>query len=372
MRLINLTPEIYKFANFSDFAKEFNIGKGDFILTNKYLYEPFMEKLNLEADFVFRQNYGKGEPSDEMIDAIAADMKNKEIKRIIAVGGGSIIDICKLLILKGTEKSIDLFEKKVPIVKEKELIVVPTTCGTGSEVTNVAIAEIKSKHTKMGLAVDEMYPDYAVLIPELVKVLPYKFFVTSSIDALIHAVEAYVSPKANNFTRLFSVQAIKLIVNGYKAVIKNGEDYRNEIIEDFILGSNYAGIAFGNAGVGAVHALSYPLGGVYHVPHGEANYQFFIEVFNTYNRLNPNGKIKDLNDILCSILETKDASKVYEKLSEILDKLLTRKPLRDYGMKEEEISKFTDSVIEGQQRLLANNYVFLSQEEIKSIYKKLF
>lgn len=372
MKLISLSPQIYKFDNFLDFAKEFNIGKGDFILTEKYLYEPFMEKLNLDADFAFGQDYGKGEPSDEMIDRIAADMKNKEVKRVIAVGGGSIIDICKLLALRGTEKSVDLFEKKVPIVKEKELVVVPTTCGTGSEVTNVAIAEIKSKHTKMGLAVPEIYPDYAVLIPELVKGLPYKFFVTSSIDALIHAVEAYVSPKANDFTRLFSVQAIKLIINGYKAIIKNGEEYRNEIIEDFILASNYAGIAFGNAGVGAVHALSYPLGGVYHVPHGEANYQFFIEVFNTYNRLNPNGKIKDLNAILCNILETKDISKIYEKLAEILDKLLARKPLKEYGMKEEEIDVFTDSVIEGQQRLLVNNYAFLSRQEIKKIYEMLF
>lgn len=372
MKLISLTPQICKFDNFCDFAKEFNIGKGDFILTNKYLYEPFMKKLNLEADFVFRQDYGKGEPSDEMIDRIVSDMKGKEIKRIIAIGGGSIIDICKLLALKNTNKSIDLFDKEAPIVKEKELIVIPTTCGTGSEVTNVAIAEIKERHTKMGLAVDEMYPDYAVLIPELVKILPYKFFVTSSIDALIHAVESYVSPNANDFTRLFSVQAIKLIINGYKDVIRNGEDYRNEIIEDFILASNYAGIAFGNAGVGAVHALSYPLGGVYHVPHGEANYQFFIEVFNTYNRINPNGEISDLNEILSSILEIKDTSKVYEKLSEILDKLLVKKSLKEYGMKEKEIGQFTDSVIQGQQRLLANNYVFLSRQEIEKIYAKLF
>ncbi|AAK79541.1 4-hydroxybutyrate dehydrogenase [Clostridium acetobutylicum] len=371
MKLLSLVPEIYEFNDFSKFAEEFKLGKGDFVLTDESLYKSSIENLNLKSKFVFRKSYGIGEPSDDMIDAIVSDMEKEDINRIIGIGGGTILDICKLLALKPTKKSIDLFEKKVPIVKEKELILIPTTCGTGSEVTNVSIAEIKSKHTKMGLACDELYADYAVFIPEFVKTLPFKFFVTSSIDALIHAVESYVSPKANHFTKMFSVEAIKLIINGYKEVIKNGEEYKNNIINDFIIGSNYAGIAFGNAGVGAVHALSYPLGGVYHIPHGEANYQFFIEVFSTYNGLKPDGSIKALNKILQDALEC-DSTSVYDSLSNLLDKLLSRKPLKDYGMNEEEIDKFTDSVIEGQQRLLLNNYVPLSRDEIKGIYKRLF
>lgn len=372
MKLFSVVPKVYKFNKFGEFAEEFKIGKGDFVLTNKYLYEPFMKELNLDAEIVFRESYGKGEPSDEMINSIINDMKGKNFKRIIAIGGGSIIDICKLLTIKDVDNSVDLFEKKMPIIKDKELIAIPTTCGTGSEVTNVSIAEIKSKHTKMGLAVDELYPDYAVFIPQLVKGLPYKFFVTSSVDALIHAVESYVSPKANSFTQLFSVQAINLILKGYMDIIEKGQDYRLDIIEDFLIGSNYAGIAFGNAGVGAVHALSYPLGGGYHVPHGEANYQFFTEVFKTYNRLDPDGKIKEVNKILADILGTKDVSSVYDDLSGVLDKLLARKPLKEYGMKEEEIDGFTDSVIAGQQRLLANNYVPLSREEIRGIYERLY
>ncbi|URZ16487.1 4-hydroxybutyrate dehydrogenase [Clostridium felsineum] len=370
MKLVSLVPEIHKFNDFSGFAEEFKVGVGDFILTDESLYKRSIEKLNLKAKFVFRKDYGLGEPSDEMIDAIVSDMDKEGIKRIIGIGGGTILDICKLLALK-RERSLDLFEKKVPIVKEKELILIPTTCGTGSEVTNVSIAEIKSKGTKMGLAVPELYADYAVFIPEFVKTLPFKFFVTSSIDALIHAVESYVSPKANYFTQLFSIEAIKLIINGYKEIIKNGEEYRSEIIDDFIVGSNYAGIAFGNAGVGAVHALSYPLGGVYHVPHGEANYQFFTEVFNVYNKIKPEGIIEDLNKILKDVLKCSSNS-VYDELNNILDNLLSRRPLKEYGMKKEEIEKFTDSVIEGQKRLLVNNYVSLSRDDIKGIYERLY
>lgn len=371
MKLLQVKSQIHKFDNCKDFVEFFNIGEGDFILTNEFIYAPAMGALNLKAEVSFQEKYGMGEPSDEMINAIMKDMEGKSYKRIIAIGGGTVIDIAKLLVIKDAKNTLDLFEKRIPFIKDKELIIVPTTCGTGSEVTNISIAEIKEKQTKMGLAVDELYADYAVLIPELVKGLPYKFFVTSSIDALIHGIESYVSPKSNTFTELFSVKGIELILKGYMEILEKGEEYRTEIIEDFVVGSNYTGVAFANTGVGAVHALSYPLGGKYHVPHGEANYQMFIEVFKTYYKKNPEGKIKEINKVLAEILGC-DMENVYESLSSILDKLLARKPLREYGMKSEEIEIFADNVIAGQQRLLANNYVPLSREEIIAIYKNLY
>lgn len=372
MRQLYLKPQIHKFDNFTEFAKEFNLGKGDLVITNEFIYEPYMRSANLECDYIFQEKYGFGEPSDEMIDKIISEVCKKTYKRIIAVGGGSVIDIGKLLVLKEAHKTIDIFEKRIPLVKERELIIVPTTCGTGSEVTNLSIAEIKEKQTKMGLGIDELYADYTVLIPELVKSLPYKFFVASSIDALIHSVESFVSPKSNCYTELYCLRAINMIMNGYLKIIEKGQDYRLEIIEDFLIASNYAGIAFGNTGVGAVHALSYPLGAGYHVPHGEANYQFFTEVFKTYNELNPSGKIKEINKILADILGVDSDSDVYGALEEILNKLLNKKKLREYGMKEEEIVTFTDSVIEKQQRLLLNNYVPLSREHILNIFKNLY
>lgn len=371
MKLLKIKPEIQKFDTFKEFAEEFKITKGDFVLTNEFLYEPFMKDLNTGADFLFQEKFGMGEPSDEMINNILKELKGKNYKRIIAVGGGSIIDISKLLVLQEVDDCVEYFERKVPLTKERELIIVPTTCGTGSEVTNITISEIKSKKTKMGLAADELLADYAVLIPELVKGLPYKFFLTSSIDALIHATESYVSPKSNCFTELFSVKAIELILKGYMEIIQKGENYRFDILEDFVVGSNYAGIAFGNTGVGAVHALSYPLGGTYHVPHGEANYQFFVEVFKYYNKLNPTGKIAKLNKIIADIIDAKE-SEVYDALGTLLSNLLNLKQLKEYGMKPEEIDGFTDSVIATQQRLLTNNYVPLSREDIYTIYKALY
>ncbi|HHY90172.1 MAG TPA: 4-hydroxybutyrate dehydrogenase [Clostridiales bacterium] len=372
MKNFALKPQIHSFKYFKEFAEEFKIGEGDLVITHEFIYEPFMKELNLKADFIFQEKYGVGEPSDEMIDKIFADFPKKEIKRIIAVGGGTVIDISKLFVIKGATNTLDLFERKIPFVRDKELIIVPTTCGTGSEVTNISIAEIKSKGTKMGLATDELLADYAVLIPELIKGLPYKFFVASSIDALIHAVESYVSPKSNVFTEIFAVKAIEMIMNGYMAILEKGEEYRFELLEDFAIASNFAGIAFGNTGVGAVHAMSYPLGGTYHVPHGEANYQFFTEVFKTYNKKNPDGKIKEINQILAKILKIDADADVYGELEKVLNKLLVKKPLREFGMKEEEIELFTDSVIATQQRLLVNNYVPLTREDMLAIYRALY
>lgn len=284
MEALRVVPKIFYFDTFKEFNEEFKIGKNDLVITNEFIYEPYMKPLGIDTNLIFQEKFGTGEPSDEMIDFMTKEMKKYNFDRIIAFGGGTIVDICKILALDVSEKSIDLFEGEVSPKKVKELVVVPTTCGTGSEVTNVAIAELKSKHTKKGLAVEETYADYAVLIPEIVKGLPYKFFVTSSVDALIHAIESYLSPKASPFTEMYSLQAIKMIMDGYKKIVDKGEEERFNHLRDFVLASNYAGIAFGNAGCAAVHALSYSIGGAFHVAHGEANYQFFTEVFKMYSR----------------------------------------------------------------------------------------
>jgi 4-hydroxybutyrate dehydrogenase len=372
MKNFQLTPKIFTFGHFEEFAEEFNIGEGDLILTQEFIYDRFMKELNLKADFIFQERYGAGEPSDEMVNSIMRDLPEKEIRRIIAVGGGTVIDISKLLVFEGVTDVLDLFDRKVPFCRNRGLIIVPTTCGTGSEVTNISILELKSRKTKMGLAADELLPDSAVLIPELMRGLPFKFFVSSSIDALIHAVESYVSPKSNPYTELFAEKAIEMILKNYLKIAEKGEDYRQNLLMDFAIASNYAGIAFGNTGVGAVHAMSYPLGGVYHIPHGEANYQMFTEVFKAYNRKNPDGRIKGVNTILKHILNLSGDQDVYDKLDKVLNKLLVKKPLREFGMKKEEIESFAENVIQSQQRLLANNYVTLSKEEIMEIYKKLY
>ena len=192
MKALMIKPTIYKYGTCRAFAEEFQLGEGDLVITNEYIYKPAFGNLDLKCDVIYQEKYGMGEPSDEMAEAIYKDIKGNP-KRIIAIGGGTVIDISKIFALKNVSPILDLYDGKIE--KDKELILVPTTCGTGSEVTNIAILALNSRGTKKGLAVDEMYGDAAVLIPELLHGLPFKVFATSSIDALIHAIESTLSPK---------------------------------------------------------------------------------------------------------------------------------------------------------------------------------
>lgn len=371
MQQIRIPTTIHRSSSFISFMDTFKINDKDLIITHEFLYDAFMKNLNLSCPVLFQEKYGMGEPSDEMMNAILKDMKKFSIRRIIAIGGGTVLDIAKVLVLKNLNDVKDAFERTIPLEKGLELIAIPTTCGTGSEVTNITIAEIKAKQTKMGLADDTLFPDHAVLIPELLKGLPYSFYLYSSVDALIHATEAYVSPKANAYTKLFSEKAIEMILSIYMQLAEKGEKFRFECLEEMLIASNYAGIAFGNAGVGAVHAMSYPVGGKYHVPHGEVNYQFFTEVFKVYQEKAPQDGIEALNAIIAKQLNV-TPDKTYRALDQLLSQLIEKKPLRQYGMAEKEISDFAQSVLETQQRLLANTYVPLSESDLQAIYQKLF
>jgi 4-hydroxybutyrate dehydrogenase len=171
---------------------------------------------------------------------------------------------------------------------------------------------------------------------------------------------------------MYSKRAIKMIMRGYKAIDGKDEDAFKNHLKDFVLASNYAGIAFGNAGCAAVHALSYSIGGAFHVPHGEANYQFFTEVMKKYIAKAPDGKIKKLTKLLAKSMGTEDGVGVYDELDALLGNLLPKKPLKEYGMEEEQIDSFTKSTVDNQQRLLGNNYVFLTNEEIREIFAALY
>lgn len=371
MKQLMLNTTIYKYNDCKTFCREFRIGKDDLIITNKSIYNNYLKNNVNKAAVLFRENYGSGEPSDKMVEAMYENIKRISYERVIAIGGGATLDVGKLFALKNVLPVIDLYNHNLEIIREKELVLVPTTCGTGSEVANILILELKEKNTKLGLVTDELYADSAVLIPQLLEYLPVDVFITSSIDAFIHSIESYLSPKATSYTKIFSLKAMEIILNGYKKIAKEGIETRNEMLEDFLLASNYSGIAFSNAGCGAVHAMSYPLGATYHVPHGEANYVMFTEIFKTYQRINPDGEIKELNKFLANLLDCTDHS-VYDEIEVLLGNLINKKHLSEYGVNEEELEGFTDNVIEDQGRLMASSYVELQRKQIYEIYKSLY
>lgn len=371
MKQFSVKPTIKQFDTVQEFCDVYDMKEGDLVFVSGSTYEKYFAGRINGAMVINYRKYGSGEPTDVMVEGIYQDIKDMEYQRVFAIGGGTILDVAKLFALKNISPVVDLYDHKLDIVKEKEVILVPTTCGTGSEITNISILELTAKNTKMGLAVEELYADDAVLIPELLESLPFQFFATSSIDALIHSIESYTSPKATEFTKMFSLKAMKMILETYQIIVKEGEEARKPFIGNVLLASTYAGIAFGNAGCAAVHAMSYPLGAAYHVPHGEANYEMFTGVYKTYQKINPNGSILELNKYLAEILSC-DPEVVYEEIEMLLNHIIPKKPLRDYGVTEEELQEFTNVVMTQQGRLMANNYVPLDEDTVHKIYQELY
>lgn len=374
MKTFQVVPKISILDTVKEFIEKFSLSPEDLVIASPSIWNRYFQEAQAGQVILIRK-YGSGEPTDEMVEAISKDV-TKPYKRVVAIGGGTVIDAAKLFCLEKFMPVGDLFDHVFPAVKKVPLVIVPTTCGTGSEMTNISILEFKSRHTKFGLADDALYADDAVLVSQLLETLPFSVFAASSIDALVHSLESYLSPKATELSETLGLQAAKMILTAYKKIKEAGEEKKKEVIEaeagKVLTASAMAGIAFGNAGCGTVHAMSYPLGAVYHVPHGEANYAVFTGVFKTYMKYLPEGKIKILNEELAKTLGCEQAD-VYIKIEELLNEnLLRKKSLKEYGLSRAELSEFAHSVIANQQRLLENSYIPMTEEQILSIYESLY
>ena len=374
MKVFKNPTEISFAESFQDFLQAETFHADDCILASESIYDRFLKEADLPCSYISFRKYGKGEPDTDRIDAIRRDLP-KGIRRMFAIGGGAVMDTAKLLSLQTsagtTEALFDLRPEAEKPVKMFDIIALPTTCGTGSEVTCAAAAELVSLRTKRGLSNDLMYPVRACLIPELLMGLPYRFFATSSIDALIHAVESYLSPKATAISELYSEKALRMIVTGYQHVAEHGPESWKELAGEFMTAATMAGLAFNAAGCAAVHALSYPLGGSYHIPHGEANQLMLSPVFRKYKEKQPVGKLNRLEEILGEILGTAPANAL-EAAFALFDEVQPRKPLREYGIQESELRAFAEGVMVGQQRLLGNSYVALTVDEMTEIYRSVW
>lgn len=362
-------PTIHMFPTCKDFLAGFDIDEEDLVLSNAYIFKPFFDGLDCRAKALFLEDYGQGEPSDTMVDALLAAASRYDFRRIIAIGGGSVIDVAKVLAVApvGSDTSA-VFDCK-ELKQEKELIILPTTCGTGSEVTNISIINRTCLGIKVGLVHDSLYARHAVLVPELLEKLPYPVFATSSLDALVHAVESYLSTAASPFTRMFSAEAIRLILAGYTDVALHGRDSLRPRLGDFLLASTYAGLAFGTAGCATVHAMSYPLGSTFHIPHGESNYAVFAGVLRHYEQQQVPG-LADLQELLGRELGC-PASDAMDSLDALLQKILPLKRLSAYGMEPSQAQPFAEAVLRTQQRLLAHSPKEMTVADMSGIYTAL-
>ena len=292
---------------------------------------------------------------------------------VIGFGGGSSLDVAKLAaLLIGSAESLDeawgVGNAKGPRLP---LVLVPTTAGTGSEVTPVSIITVGADE-KRGVSSAAILPDIAILDPELTRGLPPVITAATGIDAMVHAIEAYTSKSVNNnpVSRVLAREALRLLAANIETAVFDGADMAAR--SAMLLGSMLAGQAFANSPVAAVHAFAYPIGGIFHVPHGLSNALVLPHVlrFNAHVAAQLYAEIApDVFPDLASLTSAEArCARFIEDMAELSRKIGLQSRLRDVGIGEDDLDRLARDAMK-QQRLLVNNPRPVSEADALQIYR---
>lgn len=328
---------------------------------------------SLKASKIKFQVFDKVEPDPryEIVAGCVETARQARAQMLIGLGGGSPMDITKTAAVMITNKGpigayfgIDLVPKPgIPT------ILIPTTAGTGSEVTPIAILSDEGEKLKKGIVSPYLYPSVGILDPELTIGLPPAVTAATGMDALIHAIEAYTSINATTITDMYCVKAIELIYKNIRTAFAKGDNIeaRTAMMEGALL----AGIGFANAGVTAVHAFAYPIGAEFHIPHGVANTLMLPHVirFNVLGNLEKFAQLaKPFGIPVEGLDDLAVVDKVVAAIDRLADDLQVPRHLADFGVKENDISRLAEGVMK-VTRLLANNPRTLTLKDAERIYR---
>jgi alcohol dehydrogenase class IV len=292
---------------------------------------------------------------------------------VIGLGGGSSLDTAKLvaLLAVGKEKLADVFGVGNARGPRLPLILIPTTAGTGSEVTPISIVTT-GENEKMGVVSPVILPDVALLDPELTLGLPAPVTAATGIDAMVHAIEAFASASPNNnpLSRALARQALTLLGGAILKAVRDGGDITARA--HMLLGSMLAGQAFANSPVAAVHALAYPLGGHFHIPHGLSNALVLAHVLR-FNAVTAPGVYADIAPHAFPELAAQQGQARAAAFCDALQNLSRRcglpQRLRDAGVPEDILPRLASDAM-NQKRLLVNNPRPLTEADALEIYRR--
>ncbi|CAH1671925.1 MAG: iron-containing alcohol dehydrogenase [Chelatococcus sp.] len=292
---------------------------------------------------------------------------------VIGFGGGSSLDVAKMVaLLLGSEQPLDevwgVGKARGPRLP---LILVPTTAGTGSEVTPVAIITVDADE-KRGVSSAVLLPDIAVLDAALTFGLPPAITAATGVDAMVHAIEAHASANPNNnpLSRMLAREALRLLGSHIETAVKSGAD--RSAREGMLVGSMLAGQAFANSPVAAVHALAYPIGGIFHIPHGLSNALVLTAVlrFNLPVAAESYGEIAtDAFPHLAGVPKRGLAEAFIAALDDLTARLDMPQRLRDMQIPQEALPRLAAEAMK-QQRLLVNNPRPVTEADALAIYKE--
>ena len=351
-------------------------GKKVLIVTDPGLVEAGLVeaiKAPLDSDGIAFSLYDQvePEPSARIVDQCDQYVKDEKCDLIIGVGGGSSLDVAKGASIMATNEGNILDYSGIDMVPKRGLpkILIPTTAGTGSEVTRVLVVTDEASNLKMAIYSRYVLSDVAIVDPMMTLSMPPKVTADTGIDALVHAVETYVSVNATPFSDILAIEAITLIADNLTKAYAKGENL--EARYHMSLAATIAGLAFGSGGLGAVHALSNPLGILYHLPHGRTNAIMLPHIM-AFNLMGNPAKFawiaEAMGEEVAGLSPMEAAALAVEAVKELLSQIKIPIRLRDYDIPEKDIPKLVEGGMK-VSRLFVPNPRNLTQEDVEEIYR---
>jgi alcohol dehydrogenase len=308
-------------------------------------------------------------PSVETVDKAVNYFKESNADCIIAIGGGSPIDVAKAVgVVAKYGGSITDYEGGEKVEGEiVPLIAIPTTAGTGSEVTEFSVITDHSRNYKLTVFSNNLLPQYVILDPNLISSVPPAVAASTGMDAMVHAIEAYISKASNPFTDSMAEKALELLGKNIKKYVEDRSDIVSA--EAMLLGSTFAGFAFNFARLGNVHAMAHPVSGYFDVPHGVAN-AILLPVCLEYNRLEDKGKYRKIYDYI-SINKSSDdfeSELLVELIRELINSIGLPSKLSEVLVTDDKIEAMAiDAMKSGNILVNPRNS---TKEDIENLYRK--
>ena len=312
------------------------------------------------------------EPPVELLEEAAVFIRNGSYDCLIAFGGGSSMDFTKMAAVMAENPEIKVSDmvgsEKIPR-KGLPTIMIPTTSGSGSEVSAVAVFSFADERMKKGISSRFLVADITLVDPELTLDLPPHITAASGMDALVHGVESFLSLGTNQFTQDLALIAISNIYSNLTECVLNGQNLKAREAQSY--GSMIAGMAFSMSGTAGVHAMAYPLGGQFHVPHGEANTALLRWVMEyslegCEEKFIPIAKAMGVYADRMSACDSANAA--LKAIVELGEKIGVKTRLREFGIPKEASAEMAEAALK-EVRLMSNNPRPLDFEAVKKIYE---
>lgn len=314
------------------------------------------------------------EPAYTAVQKLVDQFKASGADMIVACGGGSVMDAAKLAsVLVTDEYGVkELLDDPGRAQKCVPIILIPTTAGTGAEVTPNAIVAVPEKELKVGIVNENMIADYVILDARMIKNLPRKIAAATGVDALAHCIECYTSNKANPFSDLYALEGLDLILNNIMDACNDPEAMKAK--NRMQVAAYYGGLAITASGTTAVHALSYPLGGKYHIAHGVSNAILLAPVMR-FNEPMCREKFAAVYDRCvhtgqnCTTVEEKSAY-ILAWMERIVKDLDIPSNLKEFGVSAEDLNGLVEAGMQ-VKRLLVNNMREVTPADARALYQQI-